>query len=312
MIDVKDLEIQCAGRWFSILTNLGVPESYLTEKHGPCLFCKGFDRWRWDNKDGSGTYICGQCGAGTPFQLVMKHLGINFQEALKRIEEILGGGYTKVEPQTNNKMSTEDIKKMLNKLWTSSLPLTGGDHACKYLHSRGLVLEPDNVKFCEECWESDTKKNYPAMVAKIVDKNNAPIGIHRTYLESDVAKQAEIESPKKMTPVVDTLVGCAVRLFEPVDNTIIVCEGIETAIACVQIFDIPAWSCLSSTILQGFEPPDNIRKVIICSDSDANFTGQAAAYKLAKRLFAKDLIVEVRLPETIGSDFADELWRSIK
>ena len=310
MIDVKDIEAKANGRWYSILTALGVPESFLTGKHTACLFCGGDDRWRWDNKDNSGSYICNQCGSGTPFQLTMKHLGINFKEALERINEILGGGYTKTDT-VKNKMSIDNVKKMLNDLWTSSKTLTGSDHACRYLHSRGLVLQPDNVRFCKECYESETKTKMPAMIARIVNKDNRPMALHRTYLQSDIFAKAEIKSAKKMTPTIDTLVGCSVRLFPPKDKEIIVCEGIETGIACNQVFDKGVHACLSSTIMEGYEPPEGIRKIIICGDSDANFTGQKSAYKLANRLHNKDFLVEVRLPEIFGNDFADELWRTI-
>ena len=310
MIDVKDIEVKANGQWYSILAALGVPESFLTGKHGACLFCGGDDRWRWDNKDNSGSYICNQCGSGTPFQLTMKHFGINFKESLERINEILGGGYTKTDT-VKNKMSIDDVKKMLNDLWTSSKTLTGSDHACKYLHSRGLVLQPDNVRFCPECYESETKTKMPAMVARIVNKDNRPMALHRTYLQSDIFAKAEIKSAKKMTPTIDTLVGCSVRLFPSKDKEIIVCEGIETGVACNQIFDKGVHACLSSTIMEGYEPPEGIRKIIICGDSDANFTGQKSAYKLANRLHNKDFLVEVRLPEIFGNDFADELWRTI-
>jgi len=307
MIDVKDIEVKASGSWHGIMTSLGVPESYLTGNHGPCLFCQGDDRWRWDNKDDSGSYICNQCGSGTSFQLIMKHLGINFKESLDRINEVIGGEYVKTDT-VNNKMSTKDVKKMLNDLWTSSKKLIGGDHVCKYLHSRGLVLQPDNVRFCEECYESETKTKMPAMIARIVNKDNRPMALHRTYLQHDIFAKAEIKSAKKMTPTIDTLVGCSVRLFPPKNKTIIVCEGIETGIACNQIFDEGVHACLSSTIMKGYEPPSGIRKIIICGDSDANFIGQESAYRLANRLYNKDFLVEVKLPERFGNDFADELW----
>lgn len=313
MIDVKDIEAQANGKWHSILTSIGVPESYLTGKHGPCLFCHGEDRWRWDNKDNTGTYICNQCGSGTVFQLIMKHIGINFKEALERVSIAIGGGYVKMDSANNkNEMSMDDKKRMLNNIWTSSKNLVGGDLVCKYLHARGLVLQPDNVRFCAECYESETKTKIPAMVAKIVNTDNIPIAIHRTYLQSDVFARADIDSPKKMTPGIETLRGCSVRLFQPTDNTIIVCEGIETGIACRQIFDIGVYACLSSTILESFDPPRGIRKIIICGDRDANFTGQKSVYKLANRLYKKDYVVDVQLPIKMGTDWADELYRTIK
>jgi putative DNA primase/helicase len=53
-------------RWREILPQLGVETRYLTNKHGPCPICrKGRDRFRFDDRDGSGSYICSQCGAGS-------------------------------------------------------------------------------------------------------------------------------------------------------------------------------------------------------------------------------------------------------
>lgn len=40
----------------------------LSGKHGPCPWCKGRDRFRVDDKDMSGSFICNQCGEGTRFE----------------------------------------------------------------------------------------------------------------------------------------------------------------------------------------------------------------------------------------------------
>jgi len=306
MIRVDDLEAQARGRWYGILTSLGVPESYLTGKHGPCLFCSGEDRWRWDNKDGSGTYICGQCGAGTAFQLIMKHLGINFKEALSRINEALGGG-CKMDKVQNNQMDNSKIKAMLNKIWTGSIPLSGSDPVSKYLHSRKLVLQPDNVRYCPECYESDTKQNHPAMVAKVFNSKGVPVALHRTYLDRDKPQKADVPSPKKLTPALELLSGCAIRLFEIKGEKLGIAEGIETAISCSQMFDMPVWACVSSTILEGFEPPDGVRHIVIMADNDANYAGAKSAYVLANKLYNKEYIVEVKIPGCSGDDFNDIL-----
>ena len=69
---------------------LGIGESFLTGKHGPCPLCGGKDRWRWDNLEGRGTWICSQCGAGDGIALVMKMHGWGFREAAKGIEAVIG------------------------------------------------------------------------------------------------------------------------------------------------------------------------------------------------------------------------------
>jgi len=196
---------------------------------------------------------------------------------------------------------------LLNKIWRESAPLTGSDPVSAYLHSRKLVLTPENVRYCPELYDTDTKKHYPGMVAMIMNSKGIPVALHRTYLSRDVIGKAEIESPKKLTPGTEPLSGCAIRLFPPKDNTIIVCEGIETGIACRQIFDEGVYACISNTILEGFIPPEGIRKVIVCGDADGNMVGQLSAYKLANRLYKEDFLVDVRIPEVLGTDWNDTI-----
>ena len=67
------------GNWNNILTFLGMPQSSLTNKHGACPGCGGKDRFRYDNKNGAGTFICsqgtGEIASGDGFELLI-HAGI--------------------------------------------------------------------------------------------------------------------------------------------------------------------------------------------------------------------------------------------
>ena len=88
MPDVKQLS---QDRWGEILTNLGADASLLDGKHRPCPSCGGSDRFRFDDKDGRGTHICSQCGAGDGFTLVQKMFGYSsFKEAAQAVEDVLG------------------------------------------------------------------------------------------------------------------------------------------------------------------------------------------------------------------------------
>ncbi|EDW4568991.1 hypothetical protein ZL55_004128, partial [Salmonella enterica subsp. enterica serovar Emek] len=57
------------GKWPVILQMLriDVPEN---GRHGPCPKCGGKDRFRLDDLDGRGTWICSQCGNGDGLDLV--------------------------------------------------------------------------------------------------------------------------------------------------------------------------------------------------------------------------------------------------
>ena len=302
-IDINELKAKCKGRWLPIFQKLGI-DIGLYKKHSGCPICgpgNNAHRFRMDDRDGSGSWICNQCGAGDGISLVQKTIGLNFQQAVKHILASIGENTTM--EHTPNEMSLEKKKSMLNELWLASVPLTGSDPVSLYLHSRRLVIQPDNVRFCAECYESDTKRNYQAMIAKFVNRDGVPIALHRTYLAN--GKKADIKSPKKNTPSIQPMPGGAVRLQPVKGNEIAITEGIETALACIHLFDRPVWAALNTSNLKGFLPPEGIRKVMIYGDCDANWAGHRAAYTLANKLYLMDYIVDVVIP-TEG-DFAD-VW----
>src|SRR4051794_7654403 len=84
------LRERARGRWYSILTHIGIPSRALTGKHGPCPVCGGEDRFRFDDLDGRGTFFCNGCGAGDGIKLVERFLRADFKEAARRIEETVG------------------------------------------------------------------------------------------------------------------------------------------------------------------------------------------------------------------------------
>ncbi len=86
MLNKPPLKDRARGRWLGILPALGIGESFLTGKHGPCPLCGGKDRWRWDNLEGRGTWICSKCGGGDGISLVMQKSGWEFREAARQIE----------------------------------------------------------------------------------------------------------------------------------------------------------------------------------------------------------------------------------
>src|SRR6185295_7551355 len=78
------------GRWREILPRLGIDTRFLVNRHGPCPICGGKDRFRYDDKNGDGTYFCGQCGPGVGVILVRKKHGWDFKTAADAIDSIIG------------------------------------------------------------------------------------------------------------------------------------------------------------------------------------------------------------------------------
>jgi putative DNA primase/helicase len=77
-------------RWREILPQFGIESRFLNNKQGPCPLCGGKTRFRFDDKDGNGTWICNYCGAGPGLHLVMKVNGWDYATACSRVDEIIG------------------------------------------------------------------------------------------------------------------------------------------------------------------------------------------------------------------------------
>ena len=296
MINFQQIRNQAVGKWPSLLNQIGIEVG--NGKHRACPVCGGKDRFRFDDKDGRGTWICNQCGAGDGVKLVMNVLGEDYAAVMRRLGDVMGH----IAITQTSEKPKHDPRKMLNKLWTASQTLTGSDKVTKYLRSRGLFMALNDVRFCPNCYESDTKTRMPAMVALVRNTMGKPVSLHRTYL--DGYAKANIKSPKKLMPGVEKVSGCAIRLFDA-EDTVGVAEGIETAIAARQLFNVPVWATISSTILESFVPPKGIRRIFIFADNDPNYTGQSSAFKLAKRLFSQDYLAEVHIPD--AGDWADQV-----
>jgi putative DNA primase/helicase len=87
---MKPVRESARGRWRPSSRRFGIESRFLTGKHGPCPMCEGRDRFRFDDKDGAGTWFCTKCGAGDGVKLVMLKTGLDFKEAAKEIERHAG------------------------------------------------------------------------------------------------------------------------------------------------------------------------------------------------------------------------------
>ena len=95
------------GRWPDLLAHFcGLTPDQLTDKHQPCPLCGGEDRYRFDDKDGTGSWYCNQCGGknhtgggGSGMDLLMRRTSLTFKDAAKRIEQHLGH---RPQPPTSN------------------------------------------------------------------------------------------------------------------------------------------------------------------------------------------------------------------
>lgn len=238
----------------------------------------------------------------------MGALKVDFAEAARKVDKIVNNIET--EPFREN-VNMDRRRKSLNDVWVNSkAPWV----AYNYLIGRGIPSKivgqiNGDIRGCEKLFYTDMSKPAKqgnsvenAMIALIRNSKGEPVSIHRTYIMVD-GKQ------KKIMPTLETITGGCIRLGEPKD-TLVIAEGIETALAAWALTGHPAWAAISAHGMAEFQSiPKYVNRVIVCADNDASFTGQAAAFKCA--MYMKNQLrverVEVWMPTLDGMDMLDML-----
>jgi putative DNA primase/helicase len=292
------------GKWRGILMSLGLPEEFLKNKHGPCPLCNSDKNFRFDDKEGRGTWIC-TCGSGDGINLAMEFTGRPFYEIASEIDSMVGN--VKYDaPNEQSGMTAEQKRNALRATYKATQPLQSGDLVDRYLTARGVgeVTYPDSLRFAPSIRDGDGGIR-PAMVAMIVDRTGKPVSMHRTFLRPDGRAKAEMECPRKIMPG-ELPEGSCVRLSEYVSGGALgIAEGIETAMSASAMYGLPVWSAINTALLKKWLPPEGCKQIAIFADNDPKYGGQAAAFLLAHRLAVRDYEVSVHVPDTAGIDWND-------
>lgn len=318
---VEAVKQRAYGRWTEILASLGVDETILKRRPLPCPLCKtGVDRFQYTDRFGQGNFHCRKCGAGGGFKLLQAIRGIDFNTALCDVERVLGM-LPAAPASVDTTPAPERMKKLVQRIWDEARPVALGDDVDRYLKGRGLFLDshPEALRchpalgyFRKEGAAKARKvAEYPAMLACVRSASGEAVTLHRTYLNEG----RKLAAPDAKKVLCAGFSGAAVRLGEPGDE-LALCEGIETGVAVMLATGKPVWSALSAGNLEKVVIPDAVRQICIYADNDADgdFTGQASAFALARRLVReadKDGAprrVRVFLPKNPGTDWAD-VWQ---
>jgi putative DNA primase/helicase len=294
------------GKWRGILMDFGIPREALSGRHCPCPLCGGKDRFRWDNRDRTGSYICSKCGAGDGMKLAMAFTGDNFATVAGRVDAMLGNipaDAIALKPD----LSEEDRRAMLRGVYAQTARAAPGDLVDRYLTVRGVgqTSYPKALRYGSRVMDGEGGVK-PAMVAVVCGPDGKPSTLHRTFLSHDGLAKAEMDSPRKLMPG-PVPAGSAIHLSDYSGGPLGIAEGIETALSATHLFEMPVWAAVNATMMAKWHPPDGCTEVAVFGDHDASYAGQAAAYALAARLAAKDIAVTVHIPPTSGQDWADVL-----
>lgn len=311
MLDAQAIHARLgADGWREVLLACGVGEQFLRNKHGPCPACGGRDRFRFDNK-GRGSFICGQCGAGDGFKLVMRVQQVGFSEARKRVMAAAGMAEGEArehisrvyQPEVERAEPTRRVQTLLRE----SCAIEDCEPARVYLASRALWPLPAGALLrahsSVEYWQDRQRiGRFPALVTAIRDLQSELVTVHVTYLTPDGRKLPDFEPRKILSPMTGRE-GCVAQIME-CGEVLGIAEGIETALSAAKVSGIPCWAALNAGLLAKFEPPAEVYKVVIFADRD--IAGLEAATALMERLQER-VRLEIRTPK--AKDWNDVLMR---
>ena len=244
---------------------------------------------------------------GDPLDLIQACLTLDKGQAVTWAKEWLGIGSGTTAPlrlphqpqhsEPPRKDSPNRARAL--EIWRASVPAenTPGKH---YLLGRGYTGPiPPTVRYHAALLHPDIGQHLPALVAAVANVEKKIIGISRIFLTMN-GRKAPLIRPKL---ALGTLRGGAVRLV-PTTGRVWLTEGVEDALAVVQMTGEPAWAVLGTSGFKSVELPDHIRQVILAPDGDD--AGQAVIEDAARRLAGQGREVRAaKLPP--GKDWVDLL-----
>lgn len=297
------------GHWPKIFEYYGLPP-VTGKRHfrGKCPICGGVGKFRCDDKDGKGTWVC-VCGSGDGMGLVLQATGKPWVEICEEIDGLTGNVYER-ERQNIGKPASKiatDRERVIRKFGRLS-PLQGTSGEA-YLQRRGLLeLPEEGIRFCDS--QTCNGHAYQALYSLATDDKGALCYLHRTLLDGD--RKADVVAAKKLMALQESSYleyagSVAIRMFPPA-ATLGIAEGIETALSCRQIYRCNVWSVMNTSFMEKFIAPPGVNHLVIFADNDTHGAGLAAAFKCGKNniLSRNDVEkVSIRWPDL--PDFNDML-----
>ena len=208
-----------------------------------------------------------------------------------------GSDFVKAQPKKSLPFSPN-----ARRLWLSAATITGSP-AARYLAERGLMSASDQLRYLGRTplGPRGAVQFLPAMLAAVTTDSGI-IAIHRTFLDSALARLAGFERPKRALGSL----GCgAVRLAPPMQGRLGLAEGIESALSAMQLFGIPCWATLGNERFGLVAIPESVRELILFIDNDAG--GALAEERALKAYASPDRVIHSRVPTSPGFDWNDEL-----
>lgn len=157
--------------------------------------------------------------------------------------------------------------------------------------------------------EQPNGRRQPALLVAIRNPLGELTALEITYLTASGRRASNLHLNRKMIGV--TPPNTAVRIL-PAASAMVVAEGFFTTLSAMKLFQRPGWALLSMRNLVTWEPPRDVRDVIIAGDRGR---GETAAETLRARLQSGGVAARVMLPPAPYGDWSaydDALVQQLK
>lgn len=307
------------GKWPQIFKALGLPPvTGLKHWAKECPVCGRKGKYRCDDKEGRGTWIC-NCGSGDGWKLLELTQQKTIGELFAEVDQIIGNVWKRDNDEQLKQRQAATVDQVRDAVLRKFSGMNGlrDTPAQAYLNSRGIFSLPsmESARYCDK-QTVNGGGIYQAIWSMVTDNKANLCYLHRTLLSGD--RKADVDMAKKQKKLQDDnfleyASSVAIRLF-PVASTLGIAEGIETALSCKQLYHVNTWSVINSNFMAKFIAPAGVKHLIIFTDMDPHSaTGHAAAYACAhKNLLAKNDIEKITVRWPDSGDFNDLIQKGEK
>ncbi|HHO2170088.1 TPA: primase-helicase zinc-binding domain-containing protein [Aeromonas hydrophila] len=296
---VSDVAAAACGHWPELLANLGVTVPP-RKQHGPCPACGGDDRFRLDDKEGRGTFICNVCGAGDGLDLVAKVTRKPLKEAAELVAPLVGLSASGLDPaererihQQQQAKAEQERKRREQQRQKASRRAAAIIRDCEqgntpYLEHKGLG---SHLGMVNRTLIREGGENYPASSLVIPLTNEAGELVNVQLIGHDGSKRYLAGGQKQ---------GAFHRIEG--GELVAVCEGYATGVSVNSAISSTVYCAMDAGNLQAVaqiarrQHPE--ARLLLCGDNDESTKGNPGKTKAEQAAAAVGGLVAV--PEISG------------
>ncbi|ETT03830.1 DUF927 domain-containing protein [Providencia sp. PROV188] len=223
---IRDVKLKANGQWQNILSNLGAEVPLNT--HTACPHCGGKDRFRFDDKDGNGTFICSQCGSGDGLDLVQRVLGGSVTEAAYEVAGMIG-----IDTRSDNPPAyrSHEVKAQQDALKAQQAQNQANEQIEK--HKRFTARYSRTIANAKKGESEYLKaKGFESTTVTLLADGSLIIPLIDTDGTITAAQTIKPNGEKRLL-LDSTKNGSYYPINEPVNvSTVIIAEGLATAMTC--------------------------------------------------------------------------------